>query len=82
MRKRKAGDKHYKYGFQLVLPMGHGEMEQITFTGEFDHRQLRKMVRKVVTVPLKTEEIDYLCREYGTRLRPMTNDEMAALANA
>ena len=81
MRKRKVGDKKYLYGFQLVIPNGAGEMAKIMFTGEFDHRQLRRMLREVLPVRMKTEEIDFIIREFGTKLRPMTAEEMVALSS-
>jgi hypothetical protein len=82
MRKRKVGDKKYLFGFQLVVPSGNRDgYDKITFQGEFDQRQLRKMVRNSLTgIRFKTEEIDYIIREFGTPLRPLTAAELVALS--
>ena len=80
---QKTGDKFYAYGFMLVLPnIETGERTKLTFQGSFDRRQLRKMLRKTLVASFTTEQLDMIIDEYGTRLRPMSRDEMQAMYTA
>lgn len=82
-KKQKLGDRKYYFGCQIVLPPSdQGEMQSFTFQGRFDQRKLRKMLRKALApVRYKTEELDYIILTYGQRMRPMTANELAAIAS-
>lgn len=73
---KKKGDKQYPFGFKIMLPqMGDNDPVQLTFTGAFDRRKLRNMLRKSLNGKFKTEELDWLIDNFGTPLRTVTKEE-------
>ena len=78
--KRRKGLAYYSHGFMLVIPQDEqGTVKKLTFTGSFDRRKLRKMVRASLLGSFTVVQIDWLIDNYGTRLRPMNDAEMTAL---
>lgn len=78
--KRRKGLAYYAHGFMLVIPQDEaGTVKKLTFTGSFDRRKLRKMVRASLIGSFTVVQIDWLIDNYGTRLRPMNAAEMEAL---
>lgn len=78
--KRRKGLAYYSHGFMLVIPQDEaGTVKKLTFTGSFDRRKLRKMVRASLIGSFNVVQLDWLIDNYGTRLRPMNDAEMEAL---
>ena len=85
MRALKKGSRVYKYGMQLAIPIGAaGEVVMLKFTGAFDHRKLRRMVRTSLKAEgspsFTTEEIDWMIKTYGVKMKPATMEQLLALA--
>lgn len=82
---KKLGDKLYPFGMQITLPqMGtpEGEVgaEVFTFRGSFDRRKLRRMIKATIQPSLTTQEADFIIDNFGTKLRPVTMEELIAEA--
>lgn len=80
MKLKGAGSKFYAYGVQIIIPNLDGDPQQITFTGSFDRRQLRKMLRKTLGGSWKVEELDFIIDNFSTKLRRATMEEVIAMA--
>jgi hypothetical protein len=83
--KRRKGLAFYQYGFKVMIPQGDDLPVEMTFTGSFDRKKLRKMIRdtlKASDVRLTVVEIDFLIDNFGTKLRPVKMDELITMAEA
>jgi len=72
----------YPHGAKVVIPnMETGEAQVLTFTGSFDQRKLRKMLRKTLFINDK-RSLMMIIEHFTVALRPVTQEEMISLLEA